>query len=142
MCSLTRLLSLFQSLHASQSLPIPCPRHLVVLLRVEYPQNSKEQVDDVQVQRDGRCNLLLDVVVAHDQLRVHQDVAGEDQRRNNSIAELHGRRFGEEGRHEPKQDQHPQCTEEVWHPAREVVLGLARKQAQRHEDAQCEYDRL
>ena len=124
--------------------PYPCshPPSLVVVLRVQDPQDGKEEVDDVQVQRDGRCDLLLDVVVAHDQLRVHQDVAGEDQGGDHSVAELHGRRLGEEGRHEAEQNQHPQRSEEVRHPARKVVLGLARKQAQRHEDAQCEYDRL
>jgi hypothetical protein len=46
-----------------------CPA-LVVVLRVEDPQNREEEVDDVEVQRDGRRNLLLHVVVAHDQLRV------------------------------------------------------------------------
>jgi hypothetical protein len=50
----------------------------VVVLRVEDPQDGKEEVDDVEIERDGRRNLLLHMVVAHDQLRVHQNVSGED----------------------------------------------------------------
>lgn len=52
----------------------PC---LVVLLAVEYPEDGKEQVDDVQVKRDSRSNLFLNVIVAHDKLGIHQDISTE-----------------------------------------------------------------
>ena len=50
---------------------------LVVLLAIEDAKDSQEQVNDVKVERDRRCNLLLDVVMAHDQLSVHQNVSTE-----------------------------------------------------------------
>lgn len=58
---------------------------LVVVLRVEDPQDGEEQVDDVEVEGDGRRNLLLNVVVAHDHLCVHEDVAREDERADNTV---------------------------------------------------------
>lgn len=43
---------------------------LLLLLRIQDPQDGKEQVDDIEVQRDRCGDLLLDVVVAHNQLGV------------------------------------------------------------------------
>ena len=48
---------------------------LVALLRVQDAQNGKKQVDDIEVQRNGRRNLLLHMVVPHNHLRVQQNVA-------------------------------------------------------------------
>lgn len=48
----------------------------------------------------------------------------------------------EERSHETEDDEHPQRAEEVWHPAREVVLALAGEQCERNEDAECEDERL
>ena len=44
---------------------------LIVLLAVEYSKNGEEQVDDIEVKRNSRSNLLLDMIVAHDELCVH-----------------------------------------------------------------------
>lgn len=48
---------------------------LVLILRVEDPQDSEEQINDVEVEGDGRRNLLLNMVVAHNHLCVYQNVA-------------------------------------------------------------------
>ena len=52
---------------------------LVVLLAVENPEDGKEQVDYVQVKRDSCSDLLLNMIVAHDELGVDQDIAAEDE---------------------------------------------------------------
>ncbi|CAI6308623.1 unnamed protein product [Periconia digitata] len=114
------------------------PSTLVVVGCVENAQNGEEQVDHIQVQRDGRRNLLLNVVVTHDQLRVYQDVARKDESADDAIAHFDPAAVREEHGHHSEQDQHPQRPEQVWDPAREVVFALARKQTQCNEYAKCE----
>ena len=108
---------------------------LVVLLRVQNSQNSKEEVDDVQVERDGGSNLLLDMVVAHDELSVDQDVAREYQSRNDAVPKLDLAVVREESSHESEQDKNPDSAKKVWSPVCEIVLALAREQTQSNEDA-------
>lgn len=76
------------------------------------------------------------MVVPHDQLRIDQHVSGEDKRRHSPVHELHGRVHGKESGHEPEQDQHPEPTEQVGDPAREVVAGLAGEDGQGDKDAE------
>jgi hypothetical protein len=116
----------------------PLARPLVVVLRVQNPQDGQEQVDDVEVERNGRGNLLLDVVVAHDHLRVDQDVPREDERADDTVSQLDLAAVREERRHEAEQDHYPERAEQVRHPACEVILGLAREQGKRDKDAECE----
>ena len=54
------------------------PRSLVVLLTVEDSENGEEQVDDIEVEADGSCNFLLNVVVPHNELSIHKNISGED----------------------------------------------------------------
>jgi hypothetical protein len=115
---------------------------LVVVLAVENSQNRQEQVQDIQVKADRSSNLLLDVVVADNKLRVHENVSREDQRSDDAVSKLHAARLREESGHETKQNQHPERTEQVRHPASEVVLGLARKECKGNEDTECEDQRL
>lgn len=103
---------LFRVVHASH---IVSP-FSVVLLAVEDSQNSQEQVDDVQIQRDRSSNLLLNMIMSHDQLCVHQDVPGEDECRDTTVCQLDSAVCWEECSHEAEQDQSPQSTKQVWHP--------------------------
>ena len=80
---------------------------LVVLLAVEYPEDGKEQVDNVQVKRDSRSNLLLNMVVAHDKLSVHQNISAEDERCHGSVDELGSAIVGKESCHKSKKDEYP-----------------------------------
>ena len=116
--------------------------YLIVLLTVEDPQDCEEQVDDVQVQADGSRNLLLNVIVSQNQLRVDQNVAAEDESRDHAVHELDGLASGEERSHEAEDDKHPERAEEIRHPAREVVLRLAGEQRQCDEDAEREDEGL
>ena len=43
---------------------------LVALLAVQDPQDSEEQIDDVQIQADSGRDLLLDVIVSDNELQV------------------------------------------------------------------------
>lgn len=131
--------AIVRSASLATSLVVYC---LAVVLVAQNAQDGEEQVDDVQIQRDGGGNLLLDVVVAHDELGVDEDVAGEDERRDAAVHELQRAARGEEGGHEPEDDEEPQRAEQVGDPVREVVLGLAREQRQRDEDAQRDDQRL
>jgi hypothetical protein len=115
---------------------------LVIVLAVEDSQDRQEQVQNVQVKADGCGNLLLNVVVANDKLGVYQDVSREDQRSDNTVAELDSARLGEEGGHEAEDDEHPECAKEVRHPACEVVLGLAGEYSEGDEDGEGEDERL
>lgn len=116
--------------------------HLVVLLAVQDPQNSEKQVDDIEIKRDRRRNLLLHMIMTHHQLRVNQNIATKDQSRNPPIRQLRRAIVREESSHEPEQDQCPQTPEQIWHPRRKVVLGLTRKNRQRDKDAQRQDQRL
>lgn len=82
----------------------------VVLLAVQDPQNGQEQVQNVQIERNRRRDLLLNVVMPDDQLGIHQDIPTEDQSSHNAIAELNAAAPGEEGGHESKEDQNPKRT--------------------------------
>lgn len=113
---------------------------LVVLLAVEDPQNSQEQVDNVKVQADGGGDLLLDVVLAHDELCVDEDVGAEDEGGDAAVDELAGGAVGEEGGHEAEEDEAPEGAEEVGHPGGEVVLCLAGEEGEEDEDAGGEDD--
>ena len=115
---------------------------LVVLLAVQDPQDRQEKVDNIQIKADGSSNLFLDMIMPHNKLCVHQDVSREDQRSHNPIPKLNLRVIREERSHESKQYQHPEPTKQVWHPAREVILALAREQCQSEEDSHREYQRL
>lgn len=84
---------------------------LVVTLAVKDTQDGEEQVEDVQVQADGGGDLLLDVVLAHDELGIDKDVAGEDERGEAAIDQLAGAAIRQEGGHESEQDEAPQRAE-------------------------------
>jgi hypothetical protein len=115
---------------------------LVVVLAVENPQNSQEQVQNVQVKADRRGDLLLDVIVTDDKLRVDENVSREDQSSHDPVSQFDTAGLGEESGHEAEQDQHPERTEQVRHPAGEVVLGLAGEECEGDEDAEGEDERL
>ena len=120
-------------------LPLPRSHHsLIVLLRVQNPQNGKEQVDDIEVQRDGSSNLFLNMVVAHNQLRVNKDITGEDQGADNAVSELDFAIIRKEHSHEAEQDENPESSKKIGHPACEIVLCLTGKQTQGHKDAKGE----
>jgi hypothetical protein len=121
--------------------PIPCLAAnlcflLVILLAVEDPQDSEEEVDHVQVKADGGGDLLLHVVMSHDQLGIDEDIAAEDKGGDDAVDEFDCLAAREERGHEAKDDKNPQRAEKIRHPARKVVLGLASKQRQGDEDAQ------
>ena len=80
---------------------------LVVLLAVEYPENGKEQIDDVQVERDSRSNLLFDMIVTHNELGVHQNVTTEDEGCHRSVNKLGRAIVWKEGCNESKKDEYP-----------------------------------
>lgn len=107
---------------------------LVVLLAVQNSENGQEQVDNIKVERDGCCNLLLDMVVSHDELCVDQDVATEDECTNNAVSQLNGAGVREEGCHEAEDDDNPEGTGKIGDPAGKVVLGLA------GEEGECDKD--
>ena len=59
------------SYYTQLNLLIPFRSLLVVLLAVQDPQDSEEKVDHVKVQTNRRRDLLLDMVVSHDELCVN-----------------------------------------------------------------------
>ena len=107
---------------------------LVPRLAVENSKNSEEEIDNVKVQGDSRCNLLFHVVMSHDELRVDQNVTTEDQRSDSSIYQFRRAVVWEESCHEPEQDQSPKPSEQIRHPRGEVVLGLTSKKSQGNKD--------
>lgn len=109
-------------------------------MAVQDTQNRKEQVDDVQIQADGGSNLLLDVVVAQDELGVDEDVPAEDQGGQAAVDQLAGAAVGEEHGHEAEQHQAPEGAEQVGHPAGEVISRLAGEGRQEDKDAGGEED--
>lgn len=86
---------------------------LIILLAVENPQNCQEKIDNVQVERNCRRNLLFHMIVAHDELGVDQDVAAEDESGSTAVYQFRRTRALEEGRHKAEQYQDPQRSEEV-----------------------------
>lgn len=110
-------------------------RTLVVLLAVQNAQDREEQVDNVQVQADRGGNLLLNVVLPHDQLGIHEDIPAEDQRSQTSIDQLTRAAVWEEHGHEAEQHEAPQAAKEVGHPAGEVIFCLAGERCEEDEDA-------
>lgn len=109
---------------------------LVVVLAVQNAQDGEEQVENVQVQADARGNVFIHVIVSHDQLSVHEDVAAEDEGCDTAVNEFGRGVSWEKGGHEAEDDHQPQGAKQVWDPAREVVLGLACEHGQEDEDAQ------
>lgn len=100
---------------------------VAVVLAVQDSQDGQEQIQDIQVEADAGGNLLFDVIMAHDQLGVDEDISGEDEGRDDPIHQFDGRAVWEEGRHESEQNQRPQRPKQIRNPAREVVFGLACK---------------
>ena len=83
--------------------------------------------------------------MSHDHLGVDQDVAAENEGTDNAVSELKSAGVWEEGSHEAEDDHDPKSTEEVWHPAREIILGLTSEEGEGDEDSksknECfEYD--
>ena len=124
------------------SVEMPNLGSLIILLAVEDPQNSQEEVDDIEIQADRSRDLLLNVIVAHDHLSVHENVTGKDQRGDAPIHQFHRLSAGEERSHEPEDDEKPQRAEQVRLPRREVVLALASKQREEREHGQGDDERL
>ena len=83
---------------------------LVVLLTVEDSENSKEEVNDVKIEADGRSDFLLDVVVSQNQLCVYQNIAREDQSCDAGVRQLNFAIVREESSHEPKEYQSPESS--------------------------------
>lgn len=80
--------------------------------------------------------------MSHDQLRIDEDVAAKDEGGDTAVDEFGGGVSWEKGGHETEDDDQPQRTEQVWDPAREVVLGLAREQGQGDEYGHGDDERL
>lgn len=78
--------------------------HLVVRLAIEDSEDGEEEVDDVEVKTDGRSNLLLDMIMSHNKLCVHQDIAREYKCHNARVYKLNRAVCREEPSHESKQD--------------------------------------
>ena len=110
----------------------------VVALAVQDPQDREEEIEDVEVQANAGGDLFFNVIMSHDQLRVHKNICGEDKSTGSTIDEFHCRAVWEEGRHEAEDDHNPQGAEEVGHPAGEIVFCLAGEQSQEDKDAQCD----
>lgn len=111
---------------------------LVVVLAVQDAQNGQEEVNNIQVQGDRSLDLVIEVVVAHNQLRVHEDIPREDKSSKDAVDELGSATERNEHGHESEQDHEPERAEEIRHPVGEVVLGLACEECQGHEYAQCQ----
>lgn len=111
-------------------------------MAVENSENGEEQVDDIEVEADGSCNFLLNVVVSHDELSVHKNVSGEDQSSETAIDKLGCAGVREEGSDESEQDQCPQPSKQIGHPGGEIVLGLACEECETNEDTSCKEDGL
>ena len=106
----------------------------VVVLAVEDSQYGQEQIDDIKVQADGGSDLLLDVVVPHDKLCVHKNVARKDQCSDNTIDELDRLSVWKESGHEAEDDKYPKSAEQIWHPRRKVIFALAGERREEGED--------
>ena len=91
---------------------------------------------------ETHSNFLLDVVVAHHKLSINQDIGREEQGNDARVCKLHSAVVWEECRHEAKQNHRPKCTEEIWHPIREVILGLAGKECETDEESSRKKDSL
>lgn len=115
---------------------------LVVLLAVQDSENGQEQVDDIEVERDGCCNLLLDMVVSHDELCIDQDVTTENECTNNAVSQFNGAGVREEGCHEAEDDDNPKSTGKIRDPAGKVVLGLTGEKSECDKDTQRKDERL
>lgn len=113
---------------------------LVLLLAVKDTKDGEEQVDNVEIQADGGSNLLLDVVRAHDELGVDEDVAAEDKGGQAAVDELGGGAVGQEHGDEAEEDQAPEGAKQVRHPRGEVVLGLEGERGQEDEHASRQED--
>ena len=118
------------------------PASLVVRGAVENSQDREEQIDHIQIETDRGGNFFLNVVVAHDQLGVDQDIGAEQESADTAVDEFHGAIVGKEGGHEAKDDQDPEQAKHIRHPAGEVIFRLARKQRQSDKDAQRQDQRL
>lgn len=115
----------------------PSTVRLVVVLAVQDAQNRQEEVQDIQIQRNGGGDLLLNVIVAHNKLGVHEDITGEDQGTQHTVDELGGATKRHKHGHESEKDHEPQRAEEVGHPAGKVIFSLACEERERDKDAQC-----
>jgi hypothetical protein len=91
-------------------------QRLVVRLAVENAQDGEEEVDDIEVKADGSGDLLLDVMMTQDKLRVDEDVTTEDESGKTTIDKLSSGTIREEHGHEPEDDETPESTEKVRHP--------------------------
>lgn len=80
---------------------------LVVLLAVEYSEDGKKQIDDVKVKRNSCSNLFLNMIVAHYELGINQDIPTKDKRCYRSVDELGSAIVGKEGCYESKEDEDP-----------------------------------
>lgn len=115
---------------------------LVVVLAVKDSEDSKEQIQDIEIETDAGGDLFLNMIMSHDQLRVHEDVSTENECGNHAIYQLDRLSAGKESSHESEDDKNPQRAKKVWHPASEVVLGLTRKKSQTNEDTDGQNQRL
>lgn len=115
---------------------------LIVALAVQDAQDGQEQVDNIQVEGDGRSNLFLDMIMAHNQLRIDKNVSAEDQRRKASVNGLRHASHREESSHEAEQDEEPQGPKQIRHPACKVIFGLAGKEGEGDEKAHRDEERL
>ena len=113
-------------------------RCLVILGVVQNSEDSQEQVDDVEVKTNRSGNLLLHFMLSHNHLRVHQNVARENQRRDPGIYQFHSAVAREEHGHESKQNQCPEAHKEIWHPGGEVIFGLASDEGETDEESSGE----
>lgn len=76
--------------------------------------------------------------MSEDQLCVNENVSTEDDGNHQAIDQLRCACVWEPDVQEPKEDQTPQHSAHIWYPGCEVVLCLASKQREEHEDASCE----
>lgn len=115
---------------------------LVVVLTVQNAENRKEQVQNIQVQGNRSRDLLFNVIVAHYELSVDEDISREDEGGNSAVNQLHCAVLREEDSHETEDDEQPKSAEEIWHPVSEVILCLAGEDSQRDKDGKGDNEGL
>ena len=118
--------------------------HLAAILPTlqvqRYVEDEEEEVDDVEVERDGREDVVVVPELLRDEEGVEDDVAREEERAKEGVDSAG--RLAKRVREQPPQDQDPERGREARAEEGEVVLRLEREDRQDEEDRKGEDERL
>jgi len=109
---------------------------------VEQTKNADEQVDKIEVQRDGAHDELVRTKLLRDDVGIENNVPAKEEAPSTSVDEVHSLAKGHEHANDTSHHEYKQTAEQEWTHSGKVIFALESKERETEENAKCDQHSL